>query len=53
LTAERDEIFGHAALTGRPVGQLRRLLQAWLHRDRDPVSLLWLDASGPPDGGPG
>ena len=23
---------------------MRRLLQAWLHHDRDPVSLLWLDA---------
>jgi AcrR family transcriptional regulator len=44
VTAERDEVFGHAALAGRPVGQLRRLLEAWLHRDRDPVSLLWLDA---------
>ena len=44
VTAERDELFGHAALAERPVGQLRRLLEAWLHRDRDPVSLLWLDA---------
>ena len=23
---------------------MRRLLSAWLHADRDPVSLLWLDA---------
>jgi AcrR family transcriptional regulator len=42
--AERDDLFGRAALAERPVGQLRRLLEAWLHRDRDPVSLLWLDA---------
>jgi AcrR family transcriptional regulator len=43
-TAEREQIFRHAALAGRPVDRMRRLLQAWLHRDRDPVSLLWLDA---------
>jgi AcrR family transcriptional regulator len=44
VTAERDEVFGHAALAERPLGQLRRLLEGWLHQDRDPVSLLWLDA---------
>jgi AcrR family transcriptional regulator len=42
--AERDEVFASAALTGYPVDQVRRLLAAWLHEDRDPVSLLWLDA---------
>ena len=44
VAAERDEVFGHAALAERPVGQLRRLLGAWLQQERDPVSLLWLDA---------
>lgn len=44
VTAEREEVFGHAALADRPVGQLRRLLGAWLQPERDPVSLLWLDA---------
>jgi AcrR family transcriptional regulator len=43
-SAEREEIFGHAAQAGYPVDQVRRLLGAWLHQDRDPVSLLWLDA---------
>jgi AcrR family transcriptional regulator len=42
--SEREQIFGHAVLAERPVDRIRRLLQAWLHRDRDPVSLLWLDA---------
>jgi len=41
---EREQIFGHAALARRPVDRMRRLLNAWLHQDRDPVSLLWLDA---------
>ena len=41
---EREQIFGRALLADRPVDQMRRLLNAWLHRDRDPVSLLWLDA---------
>ena len=40
---EREQIFGRALLADRPVDQIRRLLDAWLHRDRDPVSLLWLD----------
>jgi AcrR family transcriptional regulator len=42
--AEREEIFCQAAQAGYPVDQVRRLLAAWLHKDRDPVSLLWLDA---------
>jgi len=42
--AEREQIFGRAELAARPVDQVRRLLQSWLHQDRDPVSLLWLDA---------
>ena len=41
---EREEIFGQAVLADRPVDRMRRLLGSWLHRDRDPVSLLWLDA---------
>ena len=41
--SEREQIFGRALLADRPVDQMRRLLDAWLHRDRDPVSLLWLD----------
>ena len=41
---EREQIFGRAAPARRPVDQMRRLLNAWLHQDRDPVSLLWLDA---------
>jgi AcrR family transcriptional regulator len=40
---EREQIFGRAVLADRPVDRMRRLLNAWLHRDRDPVSLLWLD----------
>ena len=42
--AEREQIFGRAMLADRPVERVRRLLESWLHRDRDPVSLLWLDA---------
>jgi AcrR family transcriptional regulator len=42
--SERDKLFGDAAAAGRPVDQLRRLLGCWLDPDRDPVSLLWLDA---------
>ena len=42
--SEREQIFGHAALARPPVERMRRLLNAWLHQDRDPVSLLWLDA---------
>jgi AcrR family transcriptional regulator len=41
--SEREQIFGRALLADRPVDQMRRLLDAWLHPDRDPVSLLWLD----------
>jgi AcrR family transcriptional regulator len=41
---EREQIFGRALLADRPVDRVRRLLHAWLHQDRDPVSLLWLDA---------
>jgi AcrR family transcriptional regulator len=41
---EREQIFGRAVLADRPVDRMRRLLDAWLHQDRDPVSLLWLDA---------
>jgi AcrR family transcriptional regulator len=42
--AEREQIFGRAEQAGLPVDQIRRLLHGWLHQDRDPVSLLWLDA---------
>lgn len=42
--AERAQIFGRAEQAARPVDQVRRLLESWLHEDRDPVSLLWLDA---------
>jgi AcrR family transcriptional regulator len=42
--AEREQIFGRAVQAARPVDQVRRLLESWLHQDRDPVSLLWLDA---------
>jgi AcrR family transcriptional regulator len=41
---ERAEVFGSAEQAGPPPEQLRALLGAWLHPDRDPVSLLWLDA---------
>ena len=41
---EREQIFGRAALADRPADRVQRLLSAWLHRDRDSVSLLWLDA---------
>jgi AcrR family transcriptional regulator len=41
---EREQIFGRALRADRPVDRVRRLLQSWLHQDRDPVSLLWLDA---------
>lgn len=44
VTAEREEIFGQAALAETPAGQLRRVFGAWLQPERDPVSLLWLDA---------
>jgi AcrR family transcriptional regulator len=42
--SEREKLFGDATAAGRPVDQLRRLLSCWLDPDRDPVSLLWLDA---------
>jgi AcrR family transcriptional regulator len=42
--AEREQNFGLALLADRPVDRIRRLLGFWLHQDRDPVSLLWLDA---------
>jgi AcrR family transcriptional regulator len=42
--AEREQIFCAALLADRPVDRIRRLLGSWLHQDRDPVSLLWLDA---------
>lgn len=42
--SEREKLFGEAAQAGRPLDQLRRLLGCWLDADRDPVSLLWLDA---------
>ena len=41
---ERDGVFSYALAVPRPTDQMRRLLSAWLHTDRDPVSLLWLDA---------
>ncbi len=41
---EREDVFGDAGAAGPPRDQVRRLLAAWLHGDRDPVSLLWLDA---------
>jgi AcrR family transcriptional regulator len=43
-SAEREEIFGAAESCPQPVKQIQTLLEAWLHHDRDPVSLLWLDA---------
>ncbi len=42
--AERDELFDAALAYPDPTGQLRSLIAAWLHPDRDAVSLLWLDA---------
>lgn len=42
--AERKQNFGLALQADRPVDRIRRLLGFWLHQDRDPVSLLWLDA---------
>jgi AcrR family transcriptional regulator len=42
--SEREQNFGLAQQADRPVGRIRRLLGFWLHQDRDPVSLLWLDA---------
>jgi AcrR family transcriptional regulator len=42
--SEREQIFCHAVLADLPLDRMRRLLESWLHQDRDPVSLLWLDA---------
>jgi AcrR family transcriptional regulator len=42
--SEREQNFGLALRADRPVDRIRRLLGFWLHQDRDPVSLLWLDA---------
>ena len=41
---ELDDVFGLAGAAAPPRDPVRRLLAAWLHEDRDPVSLLWLDA---------
>jgi AcrR family transcriptional regulator len=41
---ERDAMYRDAEALGEPEQQLRSLLAAWLHAERDPVSLLWLDA---------
>jgi AcrR family transcriptional regulator len=41
---ERDSVYSYALAVPRPQEQMRRLLSAWLHSDRDAVSLLWLDA---------
>ena len=43
-TAERAVVFGTVASVTGPLDQLNRLLDAYLQPDRDPVSLLWLDA---------
>ncbi|MGW4387766.1 TetR/AcrR family transcriptional regulator [Streptomyces sp. NPDC004685] len=43
-TADDDTVFEHAARSDHPLDQVRHLMRAWLHEDRDPVSLLWLDA---------
>ena len=43
-TAERDDLFDAASAEPDPAGELRSLIAAWLHPDRDAVSLLWLDA---------
>jgi AcrR family transcriptional regulator len=42
--AEREELFAAAESVATPVTQIQTLLEAWLDNDRDPVSLLWLDA---------
>jgi AcrR family transcriptional regulator len=42
--AERALLFGAASEGGAPRDELKRLLAGFLHADRDPVSLLWLDA---------
>ena len=42
--SEREQNFGLALQADRPVDRIRRMLEFWLHQDRDPVSLLWLDA---------
>ncbi len=42
--AERAVLFRGAPVGAGPLDELRRLLAGFLHPDRDPVSLLWLDA---------
>jgi AcrR family transcriptional regulator len=44
VAGERDLLFGVAESLDDPEGQLRCLLTSWLRSERDPVSLLWLDA---------
>jgi AcrR family transcriptional regulator len=41
---ERDGVFSYAFAVPKPLDQMRRLIAAWLHTDRDQLSLLWLDA---------
>ena len=42
--AERAVVFGSVSPRPGPVDELNRLLASFLQPDRDPVSLLWLDA---------
>jgi len=42
--AERAVVFGTVSAGTGPLDELNRLLAAFLQPDRDPVSLLWLDA---------
>jgi AcrR family transcriptional regulator len=42
--SERAVLFGAAARATTPLDALTRLFAGFLHADRDPVSLLWLDA---------
>ena len=42
--AERAVVFGAGSAGTGPLDELNRLLAAFLQTDRDPVSLLWLDA---------
>ncbi|MES2094951.1 MAG: TetR family transcriptional regulator C-terminal domain-containing protein [Actinomycetota bacterium] len=41
---ERAALFGGASAGKGPQDELKRLLDGFLHSDRDPVNLLWLDA---------
>jgi AcrR family transcriptional regulator len=43
-SAERNEVFDETDPVADPVGQLRRVMAAWLAPDHDEISLLWLDA---------